>query len=101
MLRDLFKHCNGRTKLMITYNIIISMLRYALSPLVKANKWHINKLRTLVMKNSSPSIGFPSYKMSASQIMSKLQWHITHDMIIAHSIMSMNLMIYLNIYIIQ
>ena len=50
ILRDIFRYSNFRTKLILTYSVIISVIKYAAPILINSNKNITSKLQMLIMK---------------------------------------------------
>ena len=86
VLRDVFKFCNIRSKLLLTNSLIMSIFRYGAPLLINANMAHVNKLHTLIMKNSRPILGINSYKFNTRTIMDKLKWCTMHQIIMSESL---------------
>ena len=86
VLRDVFKYCNLRSKLLLTNSLIISIFRYGAPLLLNANMAHIDKLHTLIMKNTRPILGISSYKLNTRTIMEKLKWCTMHQIIMSESL---------------
>ena len=61
-LKKVFKYTNKRTAKMLTDSIIISVFKYGAPLLTNCNYRVLQKMNTLLLKCSTPILGFNSYK---------------------------------------
>ena len=71
---------------MLTNSIIMSVFRYSAPILIDSTILQINRLQTLLIKNSRPILGHQSLKWSSNKILDKLNWVSIPHLIMSESL---------------
>ena len=95
VLRQVFKFCKKRTKIILMKSLVISILRYCSPLLINSNTNLISsKLQTQLMKCTGYILGYNPFKMTTLSIMRELKFLNMHSMITSESILYIYKVIY-------
>merc|ERR1712240_569579 len=86
-IRKVTKYTKFRTSKIIITSIIMSVFKYAAPIMVNTDIRSLQKINTLLLKCTTPILGFDSYKWSTNKIMNKINWATYYHILIYESIM--------------